>query len=185
MATFIALLRAVNVGGRKVPMADLRALCERLDFEEVQTYIQSGNLVFTTTGTPAAVTAKLEKAIAKKFGIEVPVILRTAEQWKAYLTVPKALAKAAAEKPNWIMLGLSKEPPKKEALAALRERAKNGEKIEALGDGIWIYYQAGVADSKLAPSFIDKVVGSPLTARNWNTVRKLGEMAGATSPTPA
>jgi uncharacterized protein (DUF1697 family) len=178
MATFVALLRAVNVGGRKVPMADLRKLVERLNFSEVQTYIQSGNLVFIGKGTAAAIEAKLEKAIAAEFGIEVPVIARTAEQWKAYLQVPKPFAEAAAATPNWVLLGLSKSPPRKEAVAALRERAKNGERIELSGDGLWFHYASGVGESKLTPASIDKAVGSPLTARNLNTVRKLAEMAG-------
>ncbi|HUR63292.1 MAG TPA: DUF1697 domain-containing protein [Candidatus Thermoplasmatota archaeon] len=178
MTTFVALLRAVNVGGRKVPMADLRKLVERLDFGEVQTYIQSGNLVFMGAGTAAAVEAKLEKAIAAKFGIEVPVIARTAEQWKAYLAVPKPFAQAAADTPNWLLLGLSKQPPRKEAVAELLARAKNGERLELAGDGLWVHYPAGVGESKLTPASIDKAVGSPLTARNLNTVRKLAEMAG-------
>ena len=88
MTTFIALLRAVNVGGRKVEMAALREVAEKAGFEGVQSYIASGNLVLAGTGTAAAVQAKLEAAIAKRFGIEVPVIVRTAGQWKAYLEPP-------------------------------------------------------------------------------------------------
>src|ERR1051326_7962794 len=115
MTPFVALLRAGNVGGRKVPMADLRKLAEGLGFTEVQTYIQSGNLVLAGKGTAAAVEAKLEKAIAAKFGIEVPVIARTAEQWKAYLAVPKPFAAAAKEAPAKVVLGLSKQPPRQGA----------------------------------------------------------------------
>ncbi|MFO1535697.1 MAG: DUF1697 domain-containing protein [Thermoplasmatota archaeon] len=177
MATFVALLRAVNVGGRKVPMADLRKLAEGLGFTGVQTYIQSGNLVFTGKGTAAATEAKLEKALAAKFGIAVPVVARTAEQWKAYLQVPKPFAEAAAATPNRVLLGLSKSPPRREAVAALRERAKNGERIELSGDGVWFHYASGVGESRLTPAAIDKAVGSPMTARNLNTVRKLAGMA--------
>jgi uncharacterized protein (DUF1697 family) len=178
VATFIALLRAVNVGGRKLPMADLRRLAERLGLTEVQTYIQSGNLVFTGTGATTSIAARLEDAIAAEFGIDVPIILRTAKQWTAYLTVPKAFSRPAAETPNRLMLGLSRAPPAAGAVAAIRERATNGEQVEILGDGLWFHYAKGVADSKLTPAFIDKAVGSPLTARNWNTVRKLAQMAG-------
>jgi uncharacterized protein (DUF1697 family) len=178
VTTFVALLRAVNVGGRKVPMADLRKLVEGLGYGGVQTYIQSGNLVFTGKGPPAAVEAKLEKAIAGEFGIAVPVVARTAEQWKAYLSVPKAFAAPAADSPNWLLLGLSKRLPRKEAVAELLARAKHSERLELAGDGLWFHYPAGVGESKLTPASIDKAVGSPLTARNWNTVRKLAEMAG-------
>lgn len=176
MTTFIALLRAVNVGGRKVPMADLRALCEKeLGFRDVQSYIQSGNLVFTTTGTPAAVTAKLEKAIAKKFGIEVPVILRTAEQWKAYLNVPKPFATGPS---NRTILGLSKLAPHPSTPGAIQAQGMAGERVLLAGDALWFHYPEGMGRSELTPSRIDKAVGSPLTARNLNTVRKLAEMAG-------
>jgi uncharacterized protein (DUF1697 family) len=179
MTTFVALLRAVNVGGRKVAMADLRKLVEGLGFTEVKTYIQSGNLVLAGKGTAAAVEAKLEKAIAAKFGIEVPVIARTAEQWRAYLAVPKPFA---AEEPNRVVLGLSKQPPKAGAAAAIAARAQAGERVEVAGDAVWFHYPEGMGKSKLTPVSIDKAVGSPLTARNLNTVRKLAGMAGITAP---
>jgi uncharacterized protein (DUF1697 family) len=176
LTTFVALLRAVNVGGRKVPMADLRKLAENLGFTDVQTYIQSGNLVLAGKGTAAAVEAKLEKAIAAKFGIEVPVIARTAEQWKAYLAVPKPFAGEAS---NRVVLGLSKQPPKQGAAAAILARAQAGERVEAVGDAVWLHYPEGQGRSNITPASVDKAVGSPTTARNLNTVRKLAEMAGA------
>lgn len=175
MTTFVALLRAVNVGGRKVPMADLRKVAEGLGFSEVETYIQSGNLVFAGKGAAAAVEAKLEAAIAAEFGIEVPVIARTAEQWRAYLKVPEAFADA---EPNRLLLGLAKNAPRKDAAKALAEKAKGGERVEVVGDAVWFHYPEGVGRSKLTPALIDRAVGSPLTARNLNTVRKLAELAG-------
>ena len=72
MARLIALLRAVNVGGRKLPMAELRALCAELGWKDAETYIQSGNLVFTASGRPAALEEKLEKAIEERFGFQRP-----------------------------------------------------------------------------------------------------------------
>lgn len=178
MTTFVALLRAVNVGGRKVEMAALRKVAGKAGFKDVRTYIASGNLVLSGSGAAAAVGAKLEKAIVKEFGIEVPAIVRTAEQWKAYLKVPKAFAAAAAEAPNALLLGLSQDPPSRDAAKTLAARAVNGERIELLGDGLWIHYAGGIARSKLTPASIDKAMGSPTTARNLNTVRKLAELAG-------
>lgn len=178
MGTFVALLRAVNVGGRKVPMADLRKLAGRLGFSDVQTYIQSGNLVFAGDGAPATVEAGLEEAIAAEFGIQVPVIARTAGQWEAYLNVPKPFAQASEATPNRVLLGLAKQAPRKGAAAALAARAQAGEQVEEAGDALWFLYPEGMGRSRLTPAFIDKAVGSPLTARNWNTVRKLAAMAG-------
>lgn len=174
MTTFIALLRGVNVVGRnKVPMADLRTLVERLGGSNVRTYIASGNVVFKLHGAPKAVVGQLEQGIAARFKIDVPVILRTATQWARYApTNPFPDAQ-----PNFLHLCLSKAKPKPEAVAALRDRAQGGERIELRGDALWIDYASGVGKSKVSPAAIDKAVGSAATARNWNTVRKLGEMA--------
>src|SRR5690349_10681340 len=81
MGRMVALLRAVNVGGRKLPMAELRALCEEIGWEDVATYIQSGNVVFATAGQAEAIEQRLEEAIAKRFGLDVPVIVRSAAEW--------------------------------------------------------------------------------------------------------
>jgi uncharacterized protein (DUF1697 family) len=180
MTTFVALLRAVNVGGRKVEMARLRAVCEKAGFGDVRTYIASGNLVLSAAGPASAVAKKLEAAVAAAFGIEVPVVVRTAKEWQAYLKVPGAFAQAAEEKPNGLLVGLSTKPPSRDAATALAPRAVNGERVGLHGDALWIHFPDGIARSKLTPAAIDKAMGSPTTARNLNTVRKLAEMAGAT-----
>jgi uncharacterized protein (DUF1697 family) len=76
------------------------------------------------------------------------------------------------------MLALSKAPPNPGAVEGLRERAAGGECVAQAGDALWIHYGAGVAGSKLTPALLDRLVGSPVTTRNWRTVLKLGEMAG-------
>lgn len=175
MTTFIALLRAVNVGGRKVEMAKLRTVAEKAGFKDVQTYIASGNLVFRATGAASAVQAKLEAAIAAAFGIDVPVILRTAEQWPEYLA-GNPFPKAA---PAFLYLCLSQGPPAKDAARNAVAKGIAGEEAKLVGDALWVHYPAGMGPSKVTPAHIDKAMGSPTTARNWNTVRKLGELAKA------
>lgn len=177
MTTFIALLRAVNVGGRKVEMAELRKVAEKAGLTKVQTYIASGNLVFDGKGAPAAIEERLEAAIAKTFGIAVPVLVRTAEQWATYLEgnpFPKA-------EPNLLYLLLSKAPPHKDAAKTALLRAAAGEEASLVGDALWIRYPEGMGRSKVTPAHVDKATGSPTTARNLNTVRKLAEMARAQS----
>jgi uncharacterized protein (DUF1697 family) len=176
---FIGLLRGINVGGHnKIPMADLRTLCESLGWKDIQTYIQSGNIVFSAVGKPAALEAKLEQAIEKKFGFHVTVIIRAAADWPAHAKSNPFL-KACEKEAKFVMLLLSKMPPKAEAVKALHERAAHGERIELIGDVLWIHYAGGeVAGSKLSPAFLDRTIGSPVTARNWLTVLKLQEMAG-------
>ena len=174
----VALLRAVNVGGRKLPMAELRALCAELGWEEVATYIQSGNVVFTATGRPEALEQTLEQAIAKRFGLDVPVIVRTAAEWARY-PAGNPFKQAAKDEPNRLMLLLSKRPPAKGAEDAIQARAVAGEQVRRAGDALWFHYPEGAGTSKLSPSLIDRAIGSPATARNHNTVMKLKEMLEA------
>jgi uncharacterized protein (DUF1697 family) len=176
MSRFIALLRAVNVGGRKVPMADLRALCGDLGWKKVATYIQSGNIVFDAKGKPEALECELEAAIAKKFGFDVPVIVRSAAQW-GRIVAGNPFARAAEETPNWVLLGLAKQALKPDAAAAIAAKGVAGEKVEAAGEALWFHYPEGVGTSKLTPALIDRAAGSPVTARNWRTVLTLEEMA--------
>jgi uncharacterized protein (DUF1697 family) len=75
------------------------------------------------------------------------------------------------------MLALSKLPPRPDAVPLLRERAVNGEHVAQVGEALWIHFSGGVARSKLSPALFDRLVGSPVTMRNWRTVLKLGEMA--------
>jgi uncharacterized protein (DUF1697 family) len=172
MTTFVALLRAVNVGGRKVPMSDLRKVVEGAGFDDVRTYIQSGNLVFTGKGRRADIEAKLEQVIGAKFRFEVPVVVRTAEEWSA-IAASNPFPDAP---PNVVYAMVSKAPPALDAVKAIQARATGGELVRLEGEALWIHYPAGLGKSKITPTIIDKAVGSPTTARNVNTVHALGEM---------
>ena len=174
----VALLRAVNVGGRKLPMPELRDLCGEAGLEQVATYIQSGNVIFSSKRKPAAVEKQLEQAIEQRFGLKVPVIVRTAADWAAY---PKSnpFPAAAREEPNRLMLLVSKQAPKAGAEEAIQARATAGEQVKRAGEVLWIHFPEGSGNSKLTPSLIDKAIGSPGTSRNYRTVIKLQEMLEA------
>jgi uncharacterized protein (DUF1697 family) len=178
MGRMVALLRAVNVGGRKLPMTELRALCAELGWTDVATYIQSGNVVFTAEGRPDALEKKLEDAVAKRFGFDSPVIVRTAAQWAEY---PPAnpFPKAAQNEPNRLMLLLSKRPPTRGAEEVIQARAQHGERVKRADDALWFHYPEGAGTSKLTPALIDRAVGSPATARNYRTVATLLDMLRA------
>jgi uncharacterized protein (DUF1697 family) len=178
MGRMVALLRAVNVGGRKVPMAELRALCGQLGWADVATYIQSGHVVFSAPGKPEALVAELEAALEKAFGIEVPVMVRTRAEW-AKLAAANPFPEAARDEPNRLMLLVTKAPPAAGAAAAIEERAKAGERVRAAGGALWFHYPQGAGTSKLTPSLIDRAAGAPGTARNHRTVMKLLEMLDA------
>ena len=176
MARLIALLRAVNVGGRKLPMAELRTLCGELGWEDVETYIQSGNVLFSAPGASGEIERNLEAAIKERFGMDVPVMVRTASQWAGYVAA-NPFPEAARDEPNRLQLLVSKEVPKGDAAEKLMDRAQAGESVKAAGGALWFHFPEGVGTSKVTPSAIDKATGSASTGRNWRTVLKLQEMA--------
>ena len=175
----IALLRGINVTGRnKVPMSELREICEELGYGDVQTYIQSGNVVLTSPDgvAGAEVEEKLAAGIEKRFGLSIPVVVRTDDDWKRYAdSCP--FGEACAETPNLVMLLLSREPIAAGAVDQLAQRAAADERIERRGDALWLHFPNGVGRSKLTPSVLDRAVGSPATMRNWRTVVKLRELS--------
>lgn len=176
MPTMIVLLRGVNVGSsRKLPMAELRAACEAEGFGRVRSYIQSGNLLFDSEEPPARVEARIEGVIERLNGLRTTAIARTAADWAGYA----AANPFPAVTPKMLHLGLAKHKPEPGAAAALQARATHGEQVKLVGDGLWIDFIDGVADSKLGPAVIDRAVGSVVTMRNLNTVLKLAEMAAA------
>jgi uncharacterized protein (DUF1697 family) len=172
----VALLRGINVGGnKKIPMAELRVLATGLGYRDIATYIQSGNLVVTASGSMAEVESALEAAIHKRFGFAVEVIVRTAAQWLAYVKqCPSEHAKT--HRPALLLLGVAKKKVLASCIDALAPYCKQGEIVSAARDAIWIDYVTSVGSSKLSPSVIDRAVGSTVTARNWRTVEKLADM---------
>ncbi len=103
-ATFIALLRGINVSGRnQLPMAELRSLCAGLGWGDVRSYIQSGNLVFGADADPASLEAGLEQAISRRFGLSIPVLVRAAADWPGYVAA-NPFPDASRTEPNLVML---------------------------------------------------------------------------------
>ena len=178
MARWIALLRGINVGGRaKVPMAELKALCEDLGWKEVRTFIQSGNVVFDAGGDGERLEAALEDALEKRFGFRPAVMMRSADAWRAMLAA-NPFGNEAEEAPALVHVGVSKAPPAAGAAASLESRGKAGERVREAGGVLWFHFPDGAGRSKLTPALIDKAAGSPVTARNWRTALALGDMTG-------
>ncbi len=172
MNTFVALLRAINVGGTgKLPMAELRQLCEACGFSNVATYIQSGNVVFRSVLGEAAAKKTLEQALAVKMGKPFGVMMRGGAEM-ARLT---AEAPYPAALPNQLYVIFLDAPPDqlaKDRLANLV--APGGEEWELRGRELFIHFPGGVGQSKLKIPFQKEGTG-----RNLNTVRKLAEMVAA------
>ena len=166
MTGWAALLRAVNVGGTgKLPMAELKSLCEGLGFERVQTYIASGNVVFASDRTEAEVREAIEAALFKQFGKQFGVMVRSAAE----------LAELIAGNPwpdrpgNRVVAIVIDGPLSLDGMAGQRD-----ETIELGRRAIYVDYHDGMADSRL------RIPAAKLgTARNMNTVTKLASMTAA------
>ena len=175
MTAFVGLLRAVNVGGRKLPMAEFRAQVAKLGWENVATHIQSGNLVFDAPCGPAEAETAIEALIREHYGYEAPAIVRTRAQW-AHYPDSNPFPDVAREMPGYLLMLLSKQPPRADAATAIEARATMGEQARQADDAIWIHFPEGSGKSKLTPALIDKAVGSPATSRNYRTVCTLLDM---------
>jgi uncharacterized protein (DUF1697 family) len=178
MTTHIALLRAVNVGGRKVTMAELRETVSAMKgLGEVRTLLHTGNLVLTAEAGGADLEQRLEAAIAERFGIEVPVMARTAGQWRA-LVEANPFPREAADTPGYLVLLALKGEPVAGGAEALDAAIPGREYARVLGDNAYLVYPDGQGQSRLTPVLIERKLGVKGTARNWNTVLKLKAMAG-------
>ena len=167
MAAFVALLRAVNVGGTgKLPMSELKAMCEELGFTSVRTYIASGNVVFGSRKSEGAIKSALEKRLAAYAGKPVGVLVRNAAEM-AEVSAKNPFPKAA---PNRTMAIFLNEAPPKDTIAAARGR--RDEEIKLGKREIYVHYGEGMAKSKLVIP-----AAKTATARNMNTVATLAEMA--------
>jgi len=168
MTTYVALLRAINVGGTgSLPMKDLAALCTDCGLRNVRTYIQSGNVVFASALSERAVVSKLEKALAEHMGKPIDVMVRTGKQLR---TIVDANPFPDAEPAKVAVVFLGKAMPK----GLLDNLVIPGrEKIEPARREIYIHYPDGMGRSKL--KLPRTLVG---TARNLNTVAKLAELSG-------
>jgi uncharacterized protein (DUF1697 family) len=185
MPTHVALLRGVNVGGVKLPMAELRQLATSLGYEEVATYIQSGNLLFTPPRSTeiSALGADLRKAIAAEFGIDTPVIVVTRDE---LAIVIESNPYPDEPKPQYVHgVFLSAEPDqasRDNVEATVKSFSEKGSRDEAeyRGRVLYLHTPDGFGTSELAKALVAKR-SSPVatgTARNWATITKLMDLCG-------
>jgi uncharacterized protein (DUF1697 family) len=174
---YAALLRGINVGGnKKVPMAELRAMTAKLGFDDPQTLLQSGNLVFSAKSQPMAkLEALLEAATKKHIGVECSYLLRSADEWEQIVAANPFNAEAKAD-PSHLAVTFCREAPTAAALKALRSEVRGKEDFEAVGRELYAWYPDGMGTSKLAVALSKNKLGTICTARNWNTVMKIGAL---------
>jgi uncharacterized protein (DUF1697 family) len=174
--TFVALLRAVNVGGRTVGMADLRRGFEGLGLSRVRTYVQSGNVVFDAEGAdPREHAAAIERLIARDHGLEAKVLVLTAREMTAIAAAnPFAGAGTDAKSLHATFLFA---PADVAAFAALTLPARGGERAALIGQVVYLHLPHGYGRSKLSNAYFERALKTSATTRNWRTVLTLAELS--------
>ncbi len=171
------LLRAVNVGGRKLLMEDLRRIAAEAGFEDPKTLLASGNVLFGTTLSPQRAEKALEAAIHKDLGLAADVMVRDLDQLKAVIAA-NPFPKQAKDAPNRLMaMFLSGEPAA--ALCVLESACAAGEVVRPGPGCLYIWFPEGAGTSKLSNVVIERRLKVRGTARNWNTVGKLASLLAA------
>lgn len=172
----LALLRGVNLGAHnRVGMAELRALLAELGFAQISTYLQSGNAVFSAATTADRTAARIRAALGSEFGLDVPVLVRTAEQLRAVLAADPFGALATDE--SRYLVQFLDGVPDPAALADLDPGRYEPERYRLIGRELYLWLPNGVHKSRLEPA-LRRLVGIG-TARNWRTLRRLAEIAEA------
>ncbi|MER9394513.1 MULTISPECIES: DUF1697 domain-containing protein [unclassified Mesorhizobium] len=176
MQTYVALLYSIILGeGRRVVMADLKAMAEQLGLKNPRTLVATGNLVFETRATGIAkLEQRLETAFEKTFGRNVVIIVRTAEDWLK-LAAGNPFPADSAEAGDQVAVRVMREPAPADGAAALQAYAAEDERVASVDGDIWVVFSRQRPSSRLLAAMNHKRMGIG-TARNWNTVRRLAEM---------
>ena len=179
MHHYIALLRGINVGGhKKVSMADLRELLGRLGFDEPQSLMQSGNLLFRCDARPAAQLEQLlEREVQKRLGLQSDFFVRTAGEWKS-VVANNPFRKEAEHDPGHMLVMFLRDTPARKDEEELRSAFTGPETFAVKGRHAYLVYPAGMGTSRFTGALIEKKLGTRGTARNWNTVMKLAALTG-------
>ncbi|MDX8517682.1 DUF1697 domain-containing protein [Mesorhizobium dulcispinae] len=176
MNTYVALLYSIVLGeGRRVVMADLKAMAEGVGLKNVRTLVATGNLVFEARTTKvSALERRLEKAFEETFGRHVDIVVRGAEDWLK-LAAGNPFPAESAETADQVAVRVMRQPVADEALSGLQVRAAVDERVRLVGGDIWFVFSRERPSSRLLAAANHKRMGIG-TSRNWNTVRRLAEM---------
>jgi uncharacterized protein (DUF1697 family) len=178
MARLVVLLRGINIGSRnRISMPELREALEDAGYDDVRSYLQSGNVVLTSTASAKKVARDCERLIADRFGLEIAVVARTRSEL-ANVAKRNPLKKVVKDPKRYQVSFLETKPAAK-VVRELEDVAADEEEVVSIGREIYAWHPAGVARSKLWAKLAGKNLGVTATARNWTTVEKLLELADA------
>lgn len=171
MNTFIVLLRGVNVSGKnKIPMAELRSTLNKSGFQEVQTYIQSGNIILKSEESKEAICIKIHEAIKVEFGFEIPVLVSTPEEWEEmFVNYPFSV-----ENEKIVAFTVLDKVPSETHMDITNVKE---DQYKIKGNIVYLYCPSGFGKTKLTNATIEKKLKVQATTRNLKTTRKLLELA--------
>ncbi len=176
MTVYVALFRGINVGGKHIlPMQELQAILTSLACENVQTYIQSGNAIFTSSADPDDLAEQIKSAINDRFGFAPQVLMLTASRFAAIMAANPF--PEGEKKPKFLHVWFLTAEPSDPDLDALQKLKAPSERFLLSDGAFYLYAPNGIARSKLAEK-VDHYLGVSTTARNWRTVSRVAELAG-------
>jgi uncharacterized protein (DUF1697 family) len=179
MQTYIALLRGINVSGHNIiKMAELRQLCTELGFENVTTYIQSGNIIFQSKEkNKSKIENIIIDAIKKQFNYTINTLVLTKAALKTIFTLNPFIQQKDIDISK-IYVTLLKNTPDLSLTSHLEKaRAFNNDDFKIIHKSVYLHYQNSARFSKLSNNLIEKKLKSPATSRNWKTITKLVELS--------
>ena len=171
------MLRGINVGGHAIVKMDaLRELFTSLKLKNAKTYVQSGNVIFRSAPTEeAALAAKIQRGIEKRFGLRPEVILRSAQDMQAVVKASPFTGRANIE-PGKLLVQFLGEEPTAEVRGRIEALGPHPEELHLVGRELYVYFPDGQGRSKFVP-VLDRILKSTGTGRNWNSVTKMLEIA--------
>jgi uncharacterized protein (DUF1697 family) len=179
MTVYIALLRGINVSGHnKIKMIELKAALEQMGLGRVQTYIQSGNVLFESKDDAESLRRRIEEKIKTVFGISITVILRTANELEQIIANCPYAADSLSEGKS-IQVSVLAEALSQKQIDILSDDISKIDEYQINGLTIYCLFHQSIIDSKLAKNL--QKLGNSVTSRNWNTINKLAVLAKASS----
>ncbi len=177
MPRYVVLLRGINIGAKKrIAMADLTALVEGLGHANVSTYVNSGNVAFTTTTgqSDLGLATVIETALAEHHSLDVAVVVRSGEEM-ASIVATNPFPEVAAT-PKLLHVSFLSDLPARDKVAGLSDIERGEDDYRVVGRNIYLHYPNGISGAAFMVNGFDKVLGVTATSRNWRTVLKLAEM---------
>lgn len=179
MPRYVALLRGVNIGAKKrITMTDLKALVEGLGHTDVATYVNSGNVVFTTPEPHEGVdlARDVASALVARHTLDVAVVIRSGEEMTA-IVAGNPFPERASE-PKTLHVAFLSDAPAPHLIDALAESERGSDDYRVIGREVYLHYPNGMSGAVFMVNGLDRALDVAATSRNWRTVLKLAEMAG-------